>query len=1367
LQEPDGTTGSYILFEKTTLTPLAVVDRAGQQINISNGLLSQTITPLSQEIQKLIQDVFSLKFTDSSNTKSIEHFTDTITPQALSPIKLASGDTAAPLVLFSAAPPVNSSPFPSPGGPIISFPHIGQPPSVAVSGNASLTAHSGSAQSTGLDSVSGTIRFADINVGDRPTASTNFASLKLLDAQHNDITATLSSQQIAAIAAELVVVPNPGNSNNGSATWTYNVADSALNFLTAGETLTLTYDALVNNNFAASDQIATVPFTITINSLSGVEWIHPTGGLWSVGSNWSSGTVPTADEDAVIPAQNIPGGSGHYDVTIESPAFARNLTLNANGTTGGEVINESMLTVGELVTIFTDGVLDNSLSGTVHVGQKLELLDQASLENFGLITLGQGGDFENSSTVKNCGTIEVVGGTLNVEVNVTNTGGVIDIDNGATLTLSGSTISGGLINDGTVVGDSFAESGNIDVTGSSTIVNASLNDGGLTISSGVTLTLDDDVVNATTIDDTASGATIQVDAGSVLTLTDVTIHGGAIDQLVSLDADDPIVGSIDIVGLTAIDGASLNGGAVNLASGAILTLDNDTVNGVTVTGANGSEIQIDDGTILTLTGNAIISGGSVNVGTASGIGEQGIFGRIDVAGPSSISNAFLTNGEVAVGDGVTLVLSNDTVTGTTFTDTLSGGASGGLIEVAGAVTFQSGVLVNGGTMSIARGATLDIENSVTGTGATLTDVDVFNSGAIQIDEPGPGTTIISLVLDGGTTLTGGTLLINAGFPIHGIEGMLEIGAGDATLNNLTVINKNVLTVDDGATLNLNETTITGGILSGDGTIATSSGVSVFEDVTINFATIDVNDNSALDLKGVITNNGVIAVESSVNSTQLEISGNVLLNGSGQIALTDNAENFIVSDGYSATLTNANTISGAGTIGDEFLALVNDGTIEATGFNPLIIDTGVNAGVPDGNYWPVGSLEVTNDGTGVLKASAGHVLQIDDDVLNNGVIEAGDLGGSAIGVVNVAGSITGTGSIDIFANGKVEIGGSVSSGQTVIFESSGGGELILDDPQDFHGLIKVLAPAAPEGAENFIDLKGFSYNSETKVSSVSFDSTTGITTVTMTDGNSADNLTINVLGDYYNGDIRFASDGTGGTLISDPTVSSDATIKSGTTLEVGAASAATVSFANDHGNTGELVLDASRSFTGQISGFSGNGSISNSDLIDLADISIASVALSKTTYTPQVNDAGTLTLYDNNGHALDSITFDGSYQLANFVIQDDGNGHTLIVDPPASFGTAAVNSAVSAVSPAPSSNLAIGENFAFNFAGHSGHATLTDFHPFSEVSQFSHPALGGLQAALNATHEEYGNTGIAAHEHDSNIWSDAHKALLHVGDFHLV
>jgi fibronectin-binding autotransporter adhesin len=144
LVEPDGTTGSYILFDKSTLTPLAVVDQAGLQINISNGVMSQTLTPLSPEIEKLINDVFTLKFTDNSDTKSIQNFTDTITPQTLGPTKLAGLDTVTPVVLFTSP---SNTPFLLPANaPIIppADPHFALPPSVAVSGNAALAAHIGS-----------------------------------------------------------------------------------------------------------------------------------------------------------------------------------------------------------------------------------------------------------------------------------------------------------------------------------------------------------------------------------------------------------------------------------------------------------------------------------------------------------------------------------------------------------------------------------------------------------------------------------------------------------------------------------------------------------------------------------------------------------------------------------------------------------------------------------------------------------------------------------------------------------------------------------------------------------------------------------------------------------------------------------------------------------------------------------------------------------------------------------------------------------------------------------------------------------------------------------------------------------------------
>ena len=59
----------------------------------------------------------------------------------------------------------------------------------------------------------------------------------------------------------LTVVQAAGNTNNGSASWTYSVADGAFDFLADGEILTLTYTATVNDGHGG---VVTKPITITV-----------------------------------------------------------------------------------------------------------------------------------------------------------------------------------------------------------------------------------------------------------------------------------------------------------------------------------------------------------------------------------------------------------------------------------------------------------------------------------------------------------------------------------------------------------------------------------------------------------------------------------------------------------------------------------------------------------------------------------------------------------------------------------------------------------------------------------------------------------------------------------------------------------------------------------------------------------------------------------------------------------------------------------------------------------------------------------------------------------------------------------------------
>ena len=106
-----------------------------------------------------------------------------------------------------------------------------------------------------------------------------------------------------------------------------------------------------------------------------------------------------------------------------------------------------------------------------------------------------------------------------------------------------------------------------------------------------------------------------------------------------------------------------------------------------------------------------------------------------------------------------------------------------------------------------------------------------------------------------------------------------------------------------------------------------------------------------------------------------------------------------------------------------------------------------------------------------------------------------------------------------------------------------------------------------------------------------------------------------------------------------------------------------------------MLDNPTAYTGQIFGFTGTG-LENSDLIDLKGIAFD--AGTSWVYHDDTgsNTGGTLTIYETvNGvtTAVDSLTFgDGEYTTANFILTSDGNGGTLIADPPADPATTAID-----------------------------------------------------------------------------------------------
>ncbi|HWK65683.1 MAG TPA: VCBS domain-containing protein, partial [Rhizobiaceae bacterium] len=134
----------------------------------------------------------------------------------------------------------------------------------------------------GLQSASGSISFADADLSDRPTATFALASIAGL---------TLTPDQQAALAAGFSIVPDAGNTNNGTIGWTYAIAESALDFLAAGETVTLTYTVTLDDGKGGK---ASTDVTITVSGANDGPVITPVDVTGSV-SDVAESSNPAGD----------------------------------------------------------------------------------------------------------------------------------------------------------------------------------------------------------------------------------------------------------------------------------------------------------------------------------------------------------------------------------------------------------------------------------------------------------------------------------------------------------------------------------------------------------------------------------------------------------------------------------------------------------------------------------------------------------------------------------------------------------------------------------------------------------------------------------------------------------------------------------------------------------------------------------------------------------------------------------------------------------------------------------------------------------------------------------------------------------------
>jgi hypothetical protein len=404
------------------------------------------------------------------------------------------------------------------------------------------------------------------------------------------------------------------------------------------------------------------------------------------------------------------------------------------------------------------------------------------------------------------------------------------------------------------------------------------------------------------------------------------------------------------------------------------------------------------------------------------------------------------------------------------------------------------------------------------------------------------------------------------------------------------------------------------------------------------------------------------------------------------------------------------------------------TVNGQGSDALVLtgtQTAINAALADGlTYTPTLNSQFAD----VLKITA-------DDLAHNGT------GAPLSTTVDVGIVVT---SADSIANGATYTVSAASS-DTIAFAGSTG-TLGLAQPSTFTGEI-----AGISGSGDVLDIHGFAAATTTaSTGSGSFNSLTDTTTLTVTDSSGPLTEKFTLAGNYSASTWHVSNDGHGGVDIVDPPAAAAPTIASGGSLEIAdpVAAGESVTFQS---STGSLALDAPSSFAGVIFGFTGDGTLAGSDQIDLKGIDYHA-----STFSESFNAAtDTLAVSDGTDHA--TLQFNGVYQAANFSFTSDGDGGTIVYDPP--------------VSDSPDGAAGAGHHlnshgFVFKFANDDLGATVD--HTVADAHPWDGPMAANGQAAFGATHDDsHGHWAGHPDGHDPAAWAGILKAQLHANDFHFV
>ena len=856
-----------------------------------------------------------------------------------------------------------------------------------------------------------------------------------------------------------------------------------------------------------------------IFAITGVGHVTNAGTLAKTGGTGTShiaeavgntGTIAVQTGTLAIDAAVTTSGA----LTIASGAA---LQFNGGGTLGGTLSNASARQL-----LLGAGRFALSQSGLVWNGVDLAgTLAFSSGQSFAL-----GGADTISGEVSGAGTLVLQGTTA--------AGDGMTVDDGATAS---------------VTGQMSLASGNIwlDSAGSDALAGTAGGAGTLTVAKGGTLTLGSGTV-------TIGQRTV---AGQFNVAGTLTANGpGALN----LGANTHDTGNINLAGTTLVaTGTFTNDGALTLAK------TNAAFNGAfNQTGA----LSIGDQASATLAGGGVLGGTFTTAGSGILHLAQGSAYTLGGASTTWVGNLD-DKAAIALTTGQSLALAGN--------DTLGGSFSGpGTVTVAGQASANGGALLNGVTMNVSgalslsantlrleatlavlAGGTLTLTGNariapLLGAGTvrnagTITagsdgsaieiDEDVVNTGAINATGGGALYLYGAVANTGTITANGGNMIIQSitGHGTVAVDGTsrVTINGGNVFDQSYQVASGAFLAFGNGITLSAPTTsfaqaftllgtvnfasgqtlTLTGadalaqGGLTGAGTLVTTAAV---DETGLTFGS-----GATWDIRGAVSHSG-FSVTGSDGTVEIESGASFALTDDSGIQINGNAQVQVAGSLTKSGGTGLSYVSGAVT--DSGTIAVKTGSI---GFNGTLAGNGAltiaaGAGV---NFNSNGAAATTFGGT-ITNAGALTWFDVTGGTFSGAIANTGSIDVETSSL-KLAGAISGTGTIAVWAGATLELGQAPASGQTIQFKGYGKGAFGGSGaPPGAHLVLDTLGSATISGLANAdtIDFAGATIQSALISGNTLTVTTTGGQTATFTSATSLNGLTTSIAGDGKTGSI---------------------------------------------------------------------------------------------------------------------------------------------------------------------------------------------------------------------------------------------------------